>query len=328
MIGIEVIGISKNFKDIKAVCDVSFSIDTGEIVGFLGPNGAGKTTTMRILTTYLKPDKGTAKIKGFDIIDDSKEVRKRIGYVPENAALYEEMSVIEYLEFVCSLRGISNNQRKERIKNVIDRCGLEEAIQKFVGELSKGYRQRLCLAQALIHNPEILIFDEPTHGLDPKQIIEIRGLIKEIGREKTIILSTHIMQEVTACCSRVIIINRGEILATGRPDELSAQIYGGRVINVILTKETPTEIQFEFEKIASVKNVIKKEHIDGWLYEIVSEKDIETRRAIFEIVRSKNATLLELTAKKREFEDIFLEIINGQSDPSERKNSTEDRENT
>ena len=210
---IEVKNLTKRYGLTVAVDNVSFDANAGEVLGFLGPNGAGKTTTMRILTCYLSADEGTAKVAGYDVFEESIEVRKRIGYLPESAPLYMDMGVIDYLKFIAQIRHIPKSQRQERIKAVIDTCGLEKVIQKDVGELSRGYRQRLGLAQSLIHDPPILILDEPTSGLDPSQIIEIRNLIKAIGKEKTIIFSTHILPEVSATCSRILIINDGQIVA-------------------------------------------------------------------------------------------------------------------
>ena len=225
---IEVINLTKRYGPTVAVDNVSFDAKAGEVLGFLGPNGAGKTTTMRILTGYLSADEGTAKVAGYDVFEESIEVRKRIGYLPESAPLYTDMGVIDYLKFIAQIRDIPKSQRSQRIKDVVDTCGLEKMIQKDVGELSKGYRQRLGLAQSLIHDPPILVLDEPTSGLDPSQIIEIRNLIREIGKEKMIIFSTHILPEASATCSRILIINDGQIVANGTPDELAGRGARGR----------------------------------------------------------------------------------------------------
>ena len=207
---IEVRNLTKRYGSTVAVNNVSFDAEAGEVLGFLGPNGAGKTTTMRVLTCFLPADDGTASIDGYDIFENSIEVRQRIGYLPESAPLYGDMGVIDYLKFIAEIRNIPKSERNDRIKSVVEICGLGPMIQKDVGELSKGYRQRLGLAQSLVHDPPILILDEPTSGLDPSQIIEIRNLIKEIGKEKTIIFSTHILSEVSATCSRVLIISDGQ----------------------------------------------------------------------------------------------------------------------
>jgi len=229
---ISVRDLSKSFGNTAAVNSISFDVDRGEVLGFLGPNGAGKTTTMRILTCYLSPDHGTVAVAGFDVLEDSIEVRRRVGYLPESAPLYQDMDVVSYLRFVADIRGIPRNLTGERIRRMISTCGLSKVVGRNIGELSKGYKQRVGLAQTLIHDPEILILDEPTTGLDPSQIIEIRELIKEIGRERTVILSTHILPEVEATCSRVLIINEGAIVASGTPEELQAAAGGEEVIHV------------------------------------------------------------------------------------------------
>ncbi len=239
---ISVRGLSKTFGSTVAVNNISFDVNNGEVLGFLGPNGAGKTTTMRILTCYLSPDNGTATVAGFDVFENSLEVRKRVGYLPESAPLYLDMDVVSYLRFVADIRGIPRNLTGERIRRMVDTCGLSSVVGRNIGELSKGYKQRVGLAQTLIHDPEILILDEPTTGLDPSQIIEIRELIKEIGRERTVILSTHILPEVEATCSRVLIINEGVIVASGTPEELHAAVGGEDLIHVsIKTGGGPAE---------------------------------------------------------------------------------------
>ncbi|MEI6126579.1 MAG: ATP-binding cassette domain-containing protein, partial [Pseudomonadota bacterium] len=219
---IEVENLSKSYGTTKALQNISFRIEKGEVVGFLGPNGAGKSTTMRILTCYLAADSGTARIAGLDINKSPVEVKRRIGYLPENNPLYMDMGVRDYLSFIAKMRKIPSSSIKEKVARAVHTCGLESMASKDIGELSKGYRQRLGLAQALIHDPEVLILDEPTIGLDPHQIIEIRNLIKGIGREKTVILSSHILPEVSATCDRVLIISKGKIAGSGTPEELAA----------------------------------------------------------------------------------------------------------
>jgi ABC-2 type transport system ATP-binding protein len=223
---IEVRKIRKTFGATIALDDVSFDVHQGEVLGFLGPNAAGKTTAMRILTCYLPQDSGTVRVAGFDTATDSLAVRSRIGYLPENAPLYLDMGVVEYLRFVGRVRGMDSLRLETRIGDMIEACGLRRMAHRTIGTLSKGFRQRVGLAQALIHDPDVLILDEPTSGLDPNQIIEIRELIKRIGREKTVILSTHILPEVESTCSRVLIINEGRLVASGTPGELTAQATG------------------------------------------------------------------------------------------------------
>jgi len=225
--------LRKSYGPTLAVNDVSFEVSDREVLGFLGPNGAGKTTTMRILTGFIPPTGGAARVGGYDVVEKPLEARARIGYLPESAPLYEDMGVVDYLNYVAEMRGIASPDRRGRVRRVVDLCGLGRELPKNIGQLSKGYRQRVGLAQAMIHEPDILILDEPTSGLDPNQIVEIRSLIREIGREKTVILSTHILPEVSATCDRVIIIARGKLVGTGTPEELTRQ-GGGAGVTVVL----------------------------------------------------------------------------------------------
>jgi len=231
----------KRYGEVEAVAGISFSVAPGEIVGFLGPNGAGKSTTMKILTCFMAATSGEAKVAGFDVYTESEQVRARIGYLPENVPLYDEMLVHDYLMFVAELRQVPKGQRRQRVREAIEMTGLEKMYTRPVGELSKGYRQRVGLAQAIVHGPDVVILDEPTTGLDPNQIIEIRDLIKAIGREKTVLFSTHIMQEVAAVCDRIIIIDAGEIVADGTLDELSAEVARGAGFEVSLPDEVSRE---------------------------------------------------------------------------------------
>lgn len=227
---IEVDSLTKSYGQTVAVRGISFQVPRGEVLGFLGPNGAGKTTTMRILTGYLPADSGSVKMAGYDVGAQSLEVRRRLGYLPESAPLYEEMGVVDYLDYVAEMRGYQGAERTRRLRRVIELCGLGNVVAKNIGELSKGYRQRVGLAQAILHDPEILILDEPTSGLDPNQIVEIRELIKTLGREKTVILSTHILPEVKATCSRVMIIADGRLVADDTPDGLETRAAGGAAV--------------------------------------------------------------------------------------------------
>jgi ABC-2 type transport system ATP-binding protein len=218
---IEVSGLSKSYGDYQAVADVTFTAAKGEVVGFLGPNGAGKTTTIRMLATYLPPSAGSAKVAGFDVVTQAEEVRKRIGYLPENPPLYGEMTVQEYLKFIAEIKGVPRAQLAFRIQEVMQRCFIADVRNKLCQHLSRGYRQRVGLAQAIIHDPEVIILDEPTSGLDPKQIIEIRRLIKSLGEKHTVLLSTHILPEVTMVCSKVVIVNRGRVVVEGALNQIS-----------------------------------------------------------------------------------------------------------
>ncbi|MCZ6678706.1 MAG: ATP-binding cassette domain-containing protein [Candidatus Poribacteria bacterium] len=310
---IEVRNLTKRYGLTVAVNNVSFDAKAGEVLGFLGPNGAGKTTTMRILTCYLSADEGTVKVDGYDVFEESIEVRKRIGYLPESAPLYTDMGVIDYLKFIAQVRDIPKSQRSRRLKDVIDICGLEKMIQKDVGELSKGYRQRLGLAQSLIHDPPILILDEPTAGLDPSQIIEIRNLIKDIGKEKTIIFSTHILSEVSATCSRILIINDGEIVANGAPDELAGRAKGEEVIHVGI-RGPREEIEAKLEALSLVsdfKRVKSDDDICG--YQIVSQKGKNAAEELFHFVVQNHWSLTELRQEAISLEDVFLKLTGSES---------------
>jgi ABC-2 type transport system ATP-binding protein len=299
---IQVKNLSKIYGKQKAVNDISFEIKTGEIVGFVGPNGAGKSTTMKILTGFIPQTSGEAKINDLNLIENSLEIRKHIGYLPENNPLYLEMYVKEYLEFVAGIYKLGKNT-KSRIKEIIEQTGLTVEQNKKIGALSKGYRQRVGLAQALIHNPSILILDEPTSGLDPNQIIEIRNLISEVGKEKTVLLSTHIMQEVEAICDRIIIINKGEIVA----DDSIESIYKH-------TKDQLTTVVVEFDKepdqkqLEGIKFVDKVAKIDGknWLIQSSSTEDI--RQHIFQFAVKSNIAVLSMQKKEKSLEEVFQEL--------------------
>ena len=305
---IDVEHLSKNYGATRAVQDLSFRVKKGEVIGFLGPNGAGKSTTMRMLTCYISPDAGTARIAGFDITARPLEVKKRIGYLPENNPLYRDMGVIDYLKFIAALRGIAGGRLRERIRHVVDICGLSSMAAKDVGELSKGYRQRLGLAQALIHDPDVLILDEPTIGLDPHQIIEIRHLIKNIGREKTIILSSHILPEVAATCDRVLILNRGSIVGSGTPEELSALSSGGQTITTAI-RGPRDRVE---AALAAIDAVIEVRHLgeDAGLqrFELLSREADAVSERIFFAVAAGGWSLTELYRKSINLEDVFLDL--------------------
>ena len=305
---IEVKNLTKRYGPTVAVDNVSFSAKSGEVLGFLGPNGAGKTTTMRVLTCYLSADEGNATVDGYDVFDQSVEVRKRIGYLPESAPLYTDMGVIDYLKFIAQVRDIPKSQRQQRTKEVIDICGLESVIQKDVGELSKGYRQRLGLAQSLIHDPPILIMDEPTSGLDPNQIIEIRNLIKEIGKEKMIIFSTHILPEVSATCSRILIINNGKIVANGSPVSLADRAKGGQVVDITI-RGPSDEIESKLQDLNFVNEFDRVNTVDGlFSYRIASEKGSNPAEELFQFVVQNGWSLTELRQESVSLEDVFREL--------------------
>lgn len=298
--------LKKHYEEIKAVDDISFEVAKGEIVGFLGPNGAGKTTTMKILTGYIGSTSGQASIAGHDVEKEPLEIKKRIGYLPENAPLYMDMDVTEYLRFIAETREIEKKEITKKIKEMIDVCGLEKVIRRPIANLSKGYRQRVGLAQAMIHNPDVLILDEPTSGLDPNQIIEIRELIKRIGKEKTVILSTHILPEVSATCDRAIIINEGKIVAKGTLDELASN---KKSIVTATIKASKDEIQNKFESasfIDTFQNVGEKGNY--FSYEISPQDNKNINEDIFNMAVQNNWILTELKSEGASLEDVFTQL--------------------
>lgn len=300
--------VTKSYGSTRALRGVSFTINKGEIVGFLGPNGAGKTTMMKILTCYMTADTGSVDVAGLDVFDNSLEVRKRIGYLPESAPLYNDMPVVDFLKFVGGMRGISGSRLHERIRELVGMTGLEGAVTKCIGELSKGYRQRVGLAQALIHEPDILVLDEPTSGLDPNQIKEIRELIREIGREKTVILSTHILPEVNATCDRAIIISDGRVVASGSPSELMARSGGGNsVIARIRGPEADVEKRLSaIQGVSSLRVIGRDENIVR--YELHGGKTGELAERVFDTVVANKWSLAELRQESATLEQVFAEL--------------------
>lgn len=306
---IEVADLSKFYGTFPALKGISFTVSRGEIVGFLGPNGAGKTTAMRILTGYLKPTNGTAQVAGFDVLEDPLSVQRKIGYLPETNPLYLEMTVQQVLDFVGDVRGMAKQRRSERMALVVRRCGLETVLRKGVGELSKGFRQRVGLAQALLHDPDLLILDEPTSGLDPKQIIEIRELIKTLGKEKTVILSTHILPEVNATCSRVIIISEGSIVATGDTAELQSRA-GAQGVVITRIKGPSEKVTSALKSIEGVSGVeAAAETSNGFQrYAIRCANPDEAAEAVYQRVSEGGWVLRELRMEAASLEDIFLKL--------------------
>ena len=295
---IKVKNLSKVYGTQKALTEVSFEINKGEIVGFLGPNGAGKSTLMKILTGYIPQTNGDALICNLDINKNSIETRSRIGYLPEHNPLYLDMYVKEYLEFVANIYNVNHKYIDEMIK----KTGLLKEQHKLIGSLSKGYRQRVGLAQALIHNPEVLILDEPTTGLDPNQLIEIRSLIKEAGREKTVLLSTHIMQEVEAICDRVIIINKGQIVANKTIIELQKSKENRKLITVEFDEKA------EKKELMKIGNVLEARELKGNKYQIFSDSKFDLRPALFEFAVNNKLTVLQMNIEEQKLESIFQEL--------------------
>jgi len=315
---IKVRNLTKRYGATVAVNNISFDAEASEILGLLGPNGAGKTTTMRILTCYMPADEGTATVAGFDIHEQSVEVRKRIGYLPEDSPLYTDIGVVDYLNFVAEVRAIPKNGRSGRVKEMIDVCGLERVVRKDIGELSRGYRQRVGLAQALIHDPDILILDEPTAGLDPNQIVEIRKLIKRLGAKKTVILSTHILPEVEATCDRVVIINEGVIVASGTTDELANM--GKRDDRVyIQIRGQQEQIESELSRmpqVASFRKVGRAEP-EFHRYEIRPGDSGSITEDLFRMAVNNNWSLAELRREAASLEDVFRQLTTSDSQARE-----------
>src|SRR5881409_3424872 len=300
--------ITKKYARNLAVDHISFEVQKGEIVGFLGPNGAGKTTTMRMLTCFLPPTSGTATVAGFDVLEQPLEVKKRIGYLPEMPPLYPEMGTAEYLSFVGKLKGLSGAELSKRIDYVCERCAIADVKKKLLGRLSKGYRQRVGLAQAIIHNPDVLILDEPTAGLDPKQINETRQLIKALAGDHTIILSTHILPEVAQTCDRVVIINKGKVVAVDTPDNLTARLRGSETMYLQVDPNGADAVAL-LTGVPGVTRVVEADRRDGTVgYEIDSESGRDVRRDLARAVISSGWGLLEMRPMRMSLEDVFLSL--------------------
>jgi len=299
-VSISVDFISKVYGQQRALDNVSFEVKSGEIVGFLGPNGAGKSTMMKILTCFIPPSNGKATVNGFDVMDHAIEVRKSVGYLPEHNPLYLEMYVKEYLEFIGGLHKLNNI--KKRVEEMVEITGLTIEQHKQIGALSKGYRQRVGLAQALIHDPAVLILDEPTTGLDPNQLAEIRDLIKRVGREKTVMLSTHIMQEVEILCDRVIIINKGRIVTDEQTQTLQQGVQNRMVVIVEFDKDVN---QDKLRAVSGVEDIVR---VKNNTWQIITRPDIDIRSDIFRFCVENNLTVLEMQREERKLEDVFKEL--------------------
>lgn len=309
---IKVENLTKFYGTQAAVNNISFEINKGEIVGFLGPNGAGKSTTMKMITTYLTPNDGKILVEGLDTETDSLNVRKRIGYLPETNALYLDMNVVDYLIYAAKLEGVEKSKVKSSVNKMIELCGLQDVKHKDIGQLSKGYKQRVGLAQAMVHEPDVLILDEPTSGLDPNQIIEIRKLIKSLGKQKTLILSTHILQEVQATCDRVLIINKGQIVADGTPDQLQQKFKGQVLIELVIKKDSSTNREAVLEAIRNIKGIDKakfdSEDAKSWKFELSSGKGADVREDLFNKAVGMKLVILGLHQEETSLEEIFREL--------------------
>lgn len=306
---IEIQNLTKRYGQTKAVNDLSFTVEKGEILGFLGPNGAGKSTTMNIISGYISSSEGTVKVCGYDIMENPKEVKKRIGYLPELPPLYMDLTVQEYLNFVSELKMVEVSKKKGQISDIMETVKITDVGHRLIKNLSKGYKQRVGLAQALLGNPEVLILDEPTVGLDPKQIIEIRKLIKDLGKQHTIILSSHILPEVSAVCERVVIINKGRIVAVDTPENLSKGFSSASRFSIVI--EGPKNlIEANVKSISGVKSV--ETHLekgkDAFEYIVEADKDIDVRRPIFFAMAKAGYPIMELKSMGMTLEDIFLQL--------------------
>lgn len=304
--------LTKVYGDQKAVDNISFNVKTGEILGFLGPNGAGKTTTMKIITCYMPPTSGKVEVDGLDNATHSLEVRRKIGYLPEMNPLYHDMNVVDYLEYTAQLHGLKGNGLGHRLKEMVHVCGLEDVRHKDIGELSKGYRQRVGLAQAMIHDPEVLILDEPTSGLDPNQIVEIRNLIKQLGRAKTVILSTHILSEVQATCDRVLIINEGKIVADGTPEQLQQDFQGSESLSLELKTNATNPLEQISPRLKSLPPVTGVELISSSnavsKFAVHVEKNADIREAVFRLAVAEGWVILEMHRRTTSLEEVFHKL--------------------
>jgi len=312
MSAIELKNLHKSYGNHVALRGISFSVNEGEVVGFLGPNGAGKSTAMKILTGYLTPTDGSAAIHGIDVLTNPIAAQEKIGYLPENAPIYPDMRVADYLDYIGRIRKLGSASRARAIDKVAEQCAIQDRLRQAVRELSKGYRQRVGLAQAMLHSPSILILDEPTTGLDPNQIVEIRNLIREIGRSKTVILSTHILSEVQATCDRVVIIHRGTLVADGSTDDVITRTQGGLLVQVTYA---PGQVVPAADTVAGwisaidgVERVMPQQSTDPtrYSYEVLASSDV--RPALFQLAVDQKLVLLELSREKTDLEEVFRRL--------------------
>ena len=309
---IEIQDLNKFYGDFQVLKDLNFTIRKGEILGLLGPNGAGKTTTMRILTCFLEPSSGNIKVADYNVLEHPLEIKSMIGYLPESAPLYGDMLVYDYLDYVAAIRGLEGDQRFKRIRELVEMCGLSEVVHKAVHELSKGYKQRVGLAHAMMGDPEILVLDEPTSGLDPNQIIEIRQLIKEIGREKTVVFSTHILSEAEATCDRIVIINRGRIVADGPTEQLLREVGGAAVVDVVFRQAAAEPIRAELLRVPGVAEIeilpLEESEEDLVKLAVFSQEDEDVRPALYRVIREQGWELLDFHRRTRSLENIFAQL--------------------
>ena len=309
---IEVKNITKKYGSFTAVDNISFKIEEGEIIGLLGPNGAGKSTTMNMITGYIEPTEGEIKVEGYDISKKPKKAKAQIGYMPEGVPLYSDLTVKEFVTYMAELKKVDRKTRKEKVEKIIEQTGLKEVEKKLTRNLSRGYKQRVSMAGALVGEPKILILDEPTVGLDPKQITEIRALIKELGKKHTIILSSHILSEVSQICNKVIIINKGKIVAIDTPENLEKKVESNNTTYVTV-EDTENKIETMKEKIPEIKDIkLIKENEDGTKeYVLESDKDVDLRKIVFNEFAKENITIFEMKKADTTLEDAFMKLIEG-----------------
>ena len=309
---IEVKNITKKYGSFTAVDNISFKIEEGEIIGLLGPNGAGKSTTMNMITGYIEPTEGEIKVEGYDISKKPKKAKAQIGYMPEGVPLYSDLTVKEFVTYMAELKKVGRKTRKEKVEKIIEQTGLKDVEKKLTRNLSRGYKQRVSMAGALVGEPKILILDEPTVGLDPKQITEIRALIKELGKTHTIILSSHILSEVSQICNKVIIINKGKIVAIDTPENLEKKVESNNTTYVTV-EDTENKIETMKEKIPEIKDIkLIKENEDGTKeYVLESEKDVDLRKIVFNEFAKENITIFEMKKADTTLEDAFMKLIEG-----------------
>lgn len=318
---IEVKNVTKKYGNFTAVENISFTVKDGEVVGFLGPNGAGKSTTMNMMTGFIEPTSGTITINGFDILKKTKKAKKEIGYMPENVPLYTELTVKEFVSYMAELKLVKRTKRKEEIENVLEETGLKDVQNKLIRNLSRGYKQRVSMAGALVGNPDVLILDEPTVGLDPKQIIEIRNLIKNLGKKHTVILSSHILSEISQTCEKVIILNKGKIVAIDTPANLEEKTKEQNILLVTVEdKENKMEnLQEKVEDIEKLEMV--KENEDGTKqYRVVSDPQKDIRKKLFEILPKEGITIFELKKEETSLEDAFIKLVDKTTNNVEQTN--------
>lgn len=318
---IEVKNVTKKYGKFTAVNNISFTVKDGEVVGFLGPNGAGKSTTMNMITGFIEPTDGTIEVNGYDIMKKTKKAKKQIGYMPENVPLYMDLTVKEFVSYMAELKLVERKARKEEVSSAIKETGLEEVQNKLIKNLSRGYKQRVSMAGALVGNPDVLILDEPTVGLDPKQIIEIRNLIKNLGKKHTVILSSHILSEISQICERVIIINKGKIVAIDTPANLEEKTKEQNILYVTVEdkEEKMPNIKEKIEDIKELEMV--KDNEDGTKqYKIVSDAKKDVRKSLFEVLPKEGITIFELKKAESTLEDAFIKLVDKEANKEENKN--------